>query len=82
MASRSSSQSSVARSRTTRSGSNTADGSEDNEYTDPFYPLWRAYSFIYSLKRNMMTTKRAEDLVIVHNNLRLKHLELDEPSEA
>jgi len=32
---------------------------------------WSTYSFIYFLKRNEMTPKRAEDLVYVHSNLRL-----------
>jgi hypothetical protein len=73
MASRSNSQSFVACSGTS-SESNTADGSSSLSSV--------AYSFIRSLKRNMLTTKGAEDLVLVHNNLRLKHLKLDEPSEA
>ncbi|KAL2992789.1 hypothetical protein AAZX31_10G067800 [Glycine max] len=32
---------------------------------------WSTYSFIHSLKRNKMAPHRAEDLVFVHNNLRL-----------
>ncbi|XP_054781897.1 uncharacterized protein LOC129289109 [Prosopis cineraria] len=32
---------------------------------------WSTYSFIYSLKRNKITPKRAEDLVFMHTNLRL-----------
>ncbi|CAH9118983.1 unnamed protein product [Cuscuta epithymum] len=32
---------------------------------------WSTYSFIHSLRRNKLTPKRAEDLVFVHNNLRL-----------
>ncbi|CAM9003327.1 unnamed protein product [Rhodiola kirilowii] len=32
---------------------------------------WSTYSFIHSLKRNKMNPKRAEDLVFIHNNLRL-----------
>ena len=32
---------------------------------------WSTYSFIHSMKRNKMTPQRAEDLVFVHNNLRL-----------
>ncbi|KAG5151812.1 hypothetical protein JHK84_028284 [Glycine max] len=32
---------------------------------------WSTYSFIHSLKRNKMTSHRAEDLVFVHSNLRL-----------
>ncbi|EOA38261.1 hypothetical protein CARUB_v10009748mg [Capsella rubella] len=32
---------------------------------------WSTYSFIHSLKRNKLTTSRAEDLVYIHNNLRL-----------
>ncbi|GJR38872.1 hypothetical protein Tco_1214556 [Tanacetum coccineum] len=32
---------------------------------------WSTYSFVNSLRRNKLTPKRAEDLVFVHNNLRL-----------
>ena len=32
---------------------------------------WSAYSFIHSLRRNKIQPQRAEDLVFVHNNLRL-----------
>uniref|UniRef100_A0ACD5X6A5 Uncharacterized protein n=1 Tax=Avena sativa TaxID=4498 RepID=A0ACD5X6A5_AVESA len=32
---------------------------------------WSTYSFIHSLKRNRLNPGRAEDLVFVHNNLRL-----------
>lgn len=32
---------------------------------------WSTYSFIHSLKRNKLNPKRAEDLVYIHNNLRL-----------
>ena len=32
---------------------------------------WSIYNFIYSMKRNKLTPQRAEDLVYVHNNLRL-----------
>lgn len=32
---------------------------------------WSTYSFIHSLKRNRLNPSRAEDLVFVHNNLRL-----------
>ncbi|KAK2656745.1 hypothetical protein Ddye_009797 [Dipteronia dyeriana] len=32
---------------------------------------WSTYNFIHSLRRNKMTPQRAEDLVFVHNNLRL-----------
>ncbi|XP_054793744.1 uncharacterized protein LOC129299303 [Prosopis cineraria] len=32
---------------------------------------WSTYSFMHSLKRTKITPKRAEDLVFVHNNLRL-----------
>jgi hypothetical protein len=28
--------------------------------------IWKTYSFVRRLKRNMLTTKRAEDLVLVH----------------
>lgn len=32
---------------------------------------WSTYKFIYSLRRNKIAPQRAEDLVYVHNNLRL-----------
>ncbi|XP_044495685.1 uncharacterized protein LOC123218332 [Mangifera indica] len=32
---------------------------------------WSTYSFIHSIRRNKLIPKRAEDLVFVHNNLRL-----------
>ncbi|GJN25599.1 hypothetical protein PR202_gb13445 [Eleusine coracana subsp. coracana] len=32
---------------------------------------WSTYGFIHSLRRNKLTPERAEDLVYVHNNLRL-----------
>ena len=32
---------------------------------------WSTYSQIHSIKRNKLTTSRAEDLVFVHSNLRL-----------
>ena len=32
---------------------------------------WSTYSFIHSVKRNRLTSKRAEKLVYVHSNLRL-----------
>ncbi|KAK9047980.1 hypothetical protein SSX86_033058 [Deinandra increscens subsp. villosa] len=32
---------------------------------------WSTYAFIHSLRRNKLTTSRAQDLVFVHNNLRL-----------
>jgi len=32
---------------------------------------WSTYSFIHSMKRNKLTPERAEDLVFIHNNLRL-----------
>ncbi|XP_068307387.1 uncharacterized protein [Pyrus communis] len=32
---------------------------------------WSTYNFIHSLRRNKITPQRAEDLVFVHNNLRL-----------
>ncbi|KAL9689719.1 hypothetical protein QQ045_010108 [Rhodiola kirilowii] len=32
---------------------------------------WSTYAFIHSLKRNKLNLKRAEDLVFIHNNLRL-----------
>ncbi|WVZ88415.1 hypothetical protein U9M48_034941 [Paspalum notatum var. saurae] len=32
---------------------------------------WSTYSFIHSMKRNKLAPERAEDLVFVHNNLRL-----------
>nr|KAJ0227477.1 hypothetical protein LSAT_V11C100030520 [Lactuca sativa] len=32
---------------------------------------WSTYAFIYSLKRNKLTTSRTQDLVYIHYNLRL-----------
>ncbi|XP_061338275.1 uncharacterized protein LOC133285116 [Gastrolobium bilobum] len=32
---------------------------------------WSTYSFVHSMKRNKMDSKRAEDLVYIHSNLRL-----------
>nr|XP_043613038.1 uncharacterized protein LOC122585009 [Erigeron canadensis] len=32
---------------------------------------WSTYAFIHSLRRNKLTTSRAQDLVYIHNNLRL-----------
>lgn len=32
---------------------------------------WSTYSFIHSVKRNRLTSKRAEKLVYVHGSLRL-----------
>ena len=32
---------------------------------------WSTYSFIHSVRRNKILPSRAEDLVYVHNNLRL-----------
>uniref|UniRef100_A0A803L3Q9 DUF659 domain-containing protein n=1 Tax=Chenopodium quinoa TaxID=63459 RepID=A0A803L3Q9_CHEQI len=32
---------------------------------------WSTYNFIHSLRRNNLTRQRAEDLVYIHNNLRL-----------
>jgi hypothetical protein len=32
---------------------------------------WSTYSFIHNMKRNKLNPERAEDLVFVHNNLRL-----------
>ena len=32
---------------------------------------WSTYNFIHSMKKNKLTAQRAEDLVYVHNNLRL-----------
>nr|GFA81777.1 hAT dimerization domain, ribonuclease H-like domain protein [Tanacetum cinerariifolium] len=32
---------------------------------------WSAYTFIHSLRRNKLTTSRAQDLVYIHNNLRI-----------
>ena len=34
---------------------------------------WSTYSFIHSIKRNRLTSKRAENLVAVHSALRLSH---------
>ncbi|XP_076926718.1 uncharacterized protein LOC143589995 [Bidens hawaiensis] len=41
-----------------------------DEYT-LFERRWSTYAFIHSLRRNKLNTSRAEDLVYVHNNLRL-----------
>ena len=32
---------------------------------------WNTHNFIHSMKRNKLTPQRSEDLVYVHNNLRL-----------
>ncbi|XP_023768809.2 uncharacterized protein LOC111917352 [Lactuca sativa] len=32
---------------------------------------WSTYAFIHSLKRNKLTTSRAQDLLYIHNNLRI-----------
>lgn len=32
---------------------------------------WSTYNFIHSLRRNKLNPSRAEDLVYIHNNLRL-----------
>jgi len=42
---------------------------------------WSTYTFIHSLKKNKLTPTRAEDLVYVHNNLRLLSRSLDEYNE-
>ena len=34
---------------------------------------WSTYSFIHSIKRNRLTSRRAEKLVAVHSALRLAH---------
>ncbi|MCY6525050.1 hAT transposon family protein, partial [Actinobacillus pleuropneumoniae] len=34
---------------------------------------WSTYSFIHSIKRNKLTSKRVEKLVVVHSALRLEH---------
>lgn len=39
---------------------------------------WSTYSFIHSLRRNRLTTSRAQDLVYIHNNLRLISRNSDE----
>lgn len=39
---------------------------------------WSTYGFIHSLRRNKLTPERAEDLVFVHNNLRLLSRSTDE----
>ena len=33
--------------------------------------IWSTYNFIHSMRRNKLTPQRVEDLVFVHNNLRL-----------
>ncbi|GJX51050.1 zinc finger, CCHC-type containing protein [Tanacetum coccineum] len=42
---------------------------------------WSTYSFIHSLERNKLTPKRAEDLVLIHNNLRLLSRSTDQYNE-
>nr|KAJ0192606.1 hypothetical protein LSAT_V11C800400220 [Lactuca sativa] len=32
---------------------------------------WSTYAFVHSIKRNKLTTSRAQDSVYIHNNLRL-----------
>ena len=43
---------------------------------------WSSYSFIHSFRRNKLLSKRAEDLVFVHNNLRLLSIASHEYSEG
>ncbi|KAJ9556720.1 hypothetical protein OSB04_011334 [Centaurea solstitialis] len=42
---------------------------------------WSTYAFIHSLKRNKLTTSRAQDLVYIHNNLRLLSRNLKEDTK-
>ncbi|GKA51407.1 putative hAT dimerization domain, ribonuclease H-like domain protein [Tanacetum coccineum] len=42
---------------------------------------WSTYSFIHSLRRNKLSLKRAEDLVFIHNNLRLLSRSTDKYNE-
>ncbi|GJU45208.1 hypothetical protein Tco_1202474 [Tanacetum coccineum] len=42
---------------------------------------WSTYSFIHSLGRNKLTPKRAEDLVLIHNNLHLLSRSTDQYNE-
>ncbi|GKE95196.1 hypothetical protein Tco_1580051 [Tanacetum coccineum] len=42
---------------------------------------WSTYSFIHSLRRNKLSPKRAEDLVFIHNNLRLLSRSTDQYNE-
>ncbi|GKD64224.1 hypothetical protein Tco_1306332 [Tanacetum coccineum] len=42
---------------------------------------WSTYSFIHSLRRNKLSPKRAEDLVFIHNNLRLLSRKTDQYNE-
>ncbi|KAL6544212.1 hypothetical protein OROGR_010709 [Orobanche gracilis] len=39
---------------------------------------WSTYAFIHSLKGNKLTTSRAQDLVFIHNNLRLLSRKLND----
>ena len=43
---------------------------------------WSTYSFIHSVKRNKLTSKRAEKLVVVHGYLRLKDRKTREYKES
>ncbi|GKA72010.1 reverse transcriptase domain-containing protein [Tanacetum coccineum] len=42
---------------------------------------WSTYSFIHSLRRNKLSPKHAEDLVFIHNNLRLLSYSIDQYNE-
>ncbi|TYG76943.1 hypothetical protein ES288_D03G154800v1 [Gossypium darwinii] len=44
---------------------------KDIEITEERNKNWSTYSFIHSMRRNKINLQRAEDLVFVHNNLRL-----------
>lgn len=39
---------------------------------------WSTYSFIHSIKRNKLTSRRAENFVVVHSALCLNHRETHE----
>ena len=43
---------------------------------------WSTYSYIHSVKRNRLTSKRAEKFVVVHGFLRLKDRKIHEYKES
>lgn len=43
---------------------------------------WSTYSFIHYVKRNRLTSKRAERLIYMHNSLRLRSRKLPEYLEG
>ena len=38
---------------------------------------WSTYNFIHSMKRNKLKLQRVEDLIFVHNNLRLLSIKVN-----